>query len=64
MQSRETLRNSLGLNYKSAALPAVLLAQVGSGRHLGKVPTSDSKSEVLGGGGGAEGAKPGHLNNG
>ena len=31
MQSSETLRNSLGLNYKSSALSAVLLAQVGSG---------------------------------
>jgi hypothetical protein len=31
MQSSETLRNSLVLNYKSAALPAVLLAQVSSG---------------------------------
>jgi hypothetical protein len=27
MQSSETLRNSLGLNYKSAALPAELCRQ-------------------------------------
>jgi hypothetical protein len=31
VQSSEMMRNSLGLNYKSAALPRVLLAQVDSG---------------------------------
>jgi hypothetical protein len=31
MQRSETLRHSLGLNYKSTALPAGLLGQVGSG---------------------------------
>jgi hypothetical protein len=31
VQHSENVRNSLGLNYKSAALPAVLLAQVSSG---------------------------------
>ena len=30
VQSSENVRNSLVLNYKSAALPAVLLAQIGS----------------------------------
>ena len=32
VQSSETLRNSLGLNYETAALPRVLPAQAGSGR--------------------------------
>jgi hypothetical protein len=31
VQHSENVRNSLVLNYKSAALPAVLPAQVGSG---------------------------------
>jgi hypothetical protein len=31
-QHSENVRNSLGLNYKSAALPRVLPAQVGPGR--------------------------------